>query len=174
MSFLYLPLNQNQFALDFTSNFGSAVTDEDIDLTAHPELVGQIYPGFDGETSVRNDFAIVFGFQVVHIGAVAVHVHSDGMPGAVDEVLAVTGVGDVVARRLVHFPSGDAVVSGQGVHNLFDARVARPGHNIEDLHMLRGRSADHARPGDVVINGVGGILLGEDVQEDKVALLDTG
>ncbi len=64
------------------------------------------------------------------------HVHSDGMAGAMGEILGVTGVADVLARHLVHFPPGNAPLAGKGLHDFFDAGVARAADDVENLNLL--------------------------------------
>src|SRR6266478_4702886 len=85
----FLPLNQDQLILDFTRYFRGAVADEDVDLTAHAEL-RQIDARFDGKARIGNDLALVFGLKVVHVGAVAVYRHADGVPGTVDKIFSVS------------------------------------------------------------------------------------
>ena len=42
--------------------------------------------------------------QVVHVGAVGVHLGADGMPGTVNEVIPVAGFPDVIASCPVDLP----------------------------------------------------------------------
>src|SRR5689334_11779915 len=86
----FLPLNQDQLILDFTRYFRSAIADEDIHLTAHAEL-RQVDARLDGKTRVGNDLTLVFGLKVVHVGAVAMHGHADGVPGPVDKIFSIPG-----------------------------------------------------------------------------------
>src|SRR5208282_866944 len=48
--------------------------------------------------------------------------------------------------------------------------VARVTHDTEHLALLIARRSNHAGPGDVVINRVGLVAFGPDVEQDEVAL----
>src|SRR5258708_37110045 len=94
-SFSICHLDKDQFALNFTCNFRPAVPDEHVHFTAHAKFAEKIDSRLNGEAGIGNDLAFVFGFEVVHVGAVAMHVHANRMPGAVDEVVSVSGSADV-------------------------------------------------------------------------------
>src|SRR5258708_6805894 len=117
---LFSPSNKDQFVLYFTCYFSRAVAREHIYLAAHAKL-RQVNARLNGKAGVGDDFAVVLGFKVIHVGAVAMHVYADGMPRAVRKILRVTCIGDVLARGLVHFPTGNAPLAGKGFHNFFDA-----------------------------------------------------
>src|SRR5262249_34559197 len=124
------------------------------------------------KTGIGDDLAIVLGFKIVYVGAVAVHARPNGVAGAVREVLSIARIGNVLARSLVNLPSGNAFFSGESLLHLPDAGIAPAGDDIEDLHLLfRGR-AQSAGPGNVVIDGIGCVLLGPNVEQDVVAGLD--
>src|SRR5262249_49843595 len=56
--------------------------DEHVDLAADAEL-GEVDARLDGEAGARQDAALLVGLQVVHVGAVAVDLLADRVPGAV-------------------------------------------------------------------------------------------
>src|SRR5207253_1725953 len=70
--------------------------DVDVDLAAHPEL-RQINARLDRETGARQDAALLARLEVVHVGAVAVRLLSDGVAGAMAEILPVAGLVDNAA-----------------------------------------------------------------------------
>src|ERR1700686_954980 len=170
---LSYPSNKDQFVLYFTCYFGRAVPRKDIYFTAHAKL-RQVNARLNREAGVRDDLAVVLGFQVVHVGAVAMHVHADGVPRAVGEVLRVTGIVYELARCLVYFPTGNTPLAGEGFLDFLDPRIAPAGDDIEDLNLLFRWRADHAGPGNVVIDGVGRVLFGPYIQQHKIAGVDRG
>src|SRR5689334_12494963 len=87
---VYLPLNQNQFALYFTRYFRAAVARQHVDFTADA-IFRQINSGLNGEAGIGDDFALVLGLQVIHIGAVAVDVLANGVPCAMNKEVTVSG-----------------------------------------------------------------------------------
>src|SRR3989441_12526642 len=95
------------------------------------------------------------------------------MPGAVDEILPEAGLLDVTAHRTVHFPAGDRPAGGHGFLHSLNAGVTRLPHDIENLtHAIGGSLPDETRPGDVVVDGAGCILLRPHVEQDKTAFAD--
>src|SRR6266700_1036340 len=131
----FLPLNQDQLILDFTRYFRGAIADQDVDLTAHAEL-RQIDTRLDGKARIGDDLALVLGLKVVHVGAVAVHRHADGVPGAVDKIFSVPSGADALARGLVHFPAGDLPFAGESFLDFLYASIPRRRHNIKDLNLF--------------------------------------
>ena len=87
----------------------------------------------------------------------------DAVPGSVDEVLAVTGVGDHLARRAVDLLALDA-----RPHRL-EAGLLRAPHELVDLALLVGRLADVDGAGRVRAVAV---LDAAEVEDDHVAFLD--
>src|SRR5450432_571187 len=166
-----LPLNQNQFALYFTCNFGCAVMNQHVYFTAHAKF-GQVNARFNGKTSIGDDLALVLGLQVVHVGAIAMDVLANGVSRAMYKKFAVSGVGDVLARGLVHFPSRNAAFARIGFLDLFYTCVTAAADDVENFHVLVSGSANHAGPRDVIVDGVRSVLLAPDVQQDEVAFLD--
>src|ERR1039458_2144721 len=154
--------------LNFTSDLGSCGAHEHIDFQAHAEF-GQVDAGFDGETGVGQDAAFVVDFEVVHVGAVGMHFGSDGVAGAVDEIVSELGLLDVVADGLIHLPSGDGLVRGDGVLRGLYADVAGLGDNFENFAMAVRGLAHDADPGDVVINRAWFIFFAPDVEQNEVA-----
>src|SRR5579864_411855 len=135
-SFSFLHLYEDQFALNFASDISGATSRQDIDFTAYSELARQVNAGFNGEAGIGNDLAFILGFQIVHIGPVSMHVLTDGVPGAVGEVFAKAGRGNVSASRFVHFPAGNFAPGGESFLDLFDSCIAGVADNIEDFYLL--------------------------------------
>ena len=75
-----------------------------IDLSADAEIV-EIHAGFDREAGAREEPAIVVGFVVVHVDAVAVHGLAEAVAGAVQDRVAVAGVFSTVRRGAIDFPA---------------------------------------------------------------------
>src|SRR5262249_1431795 len=103
--------------------------DEDIDFAADAEL-GEINPGLDADTGVRQGAALFAGLEAVHIGAVAVDLFTDGVAGAVAEVLAVARFFDRVASRLVYLPALQGALGCEGILNAGDGCVSSSGDNL--------------------------------------------
>src|SRR5262245_45461966 len=116
---------------------GAASVDEDIDLAADAEL-RQVDPRLDGEAGARQDAALLVSFQVVHVGAVAVRLLADRVPGAVAEVLAVAGLLDHVAGGSVHLPALEGLLAGVGGAYPVDGGIAGPGDDAEHPVILLG------------------------------------
>ena len=55
-------------------DLGFAFAGDHVDLAADAELAWEVEAGFDGEAGVGEDEALVVGFEVVEVGAVAVDV----------------------------------------------------------------------------------------------------
>src|ERR1041385_6803496 len=84
----------------------------DIHLAPHPELARQVDPRLDGEAAPRKDLPVVAGLVVVHVGAGAVQVVVDRVPGPVHEVVAEARPLDHVPRRAVHLVPLEALPRG--------------------------------------------------------------
>src|ERR687887_1730822 len=95
------------------------------------------------------------------------------MPGAVDEVLPVTGAGNVVPHRFIHLPSGNGTTfSHRRLHGL-DAGIARPAYHLKNPpDTVAGRFADEPGPSDVVVDGPGRLHLSPNVQQNEISLAD--
>src|SRR5260370_37473308 len=85
-----------------------AVARVNVHFAADSEL-RQINSRLDGKAGARSDAANVFGFESVHVGAVAVDTLADAVSGAVKEILCVAGFSDDVAGHFVHLPSADGL-----------------------------------------------------------------
>ena len=88
-------------ALDLARHPRLAIAHEHVDFGAHAEVL-QIDARLDGEARPRRDAALIVSFQIVHVGAAAVHLLPDGMARAVGEVRAVAGALDDGAHGVVH------------------------------------------------------------------------
>src|SRR6185369_3333294 len=146
--------------------------ESDVDLQAHSEVAGQVDAGLDREAGHRHQAAGVVGLQVVHVGALAVVRGADGVPGAVEEVLAVAGFLDHRARRVVDLEAADRLVRIAALHQL-PGGVAGARDVGEDLVLaVGGRGSTDAAPGDVGVDARRLLLLGPQVDEQEVAGLD--
>src|SRR5579875_839362 len=94
----------HDFLLPRPGNLGGGFADVEVDFAAHAEgaAVGQIDTRLDGEGGAGQDFALVVGLEVVHVGAGGVDVAAEGVAGAVDEKGAEAGALDHRAHRLIH------------------------------------------------------------------------
>src|SRR5205823_8721116 len=107
--------------------------------------------------------------EVVDVGAVPVHLFTDGMAGPVDEMVAVSRGPDDLAARLVHFPSRRQVPGRRAGANELQGGIARPTHDAEDLSLARRNGpADEAGPGDVAVDAARFRPLAPEVDQDEV------
>ena len=99
----------------------------------------------------------------------------DVVAGAVREVCAEAGVADYIARRVVGLKALDRAVLAERGFDRGDGGIARIPRRLEDLLLARrGRAADDAGPGDVVVDAGGRVNAAPDINEDEVALADRG
>jgi hypothetical protein len=153
---------------------GRAGAGDHVDFAADAELAGKVEAGFDGEAGVGQEEALVVGFEVVEVSAVAVDADGDVVAGAVGEEGGEAGVADDVAGGVVGLPAGDGTAFGVGALDDGDGGVAGVADGVEDeVLAIGGGAADDAGPGDVVPDG-GGVVgqLGPDIDEDEVTLAD--
>lgn len=113
----------------------AGLVDEDVDFTSYAEF-GEVDAGFDGEASSGEDAALFVGFEVVHVGAVAVDFFADRVAGAVDEVLAVAGLVDDIAASAIDLPAFERLLLGVRIFDAIDGGVAGGGDDVEDLDVL--------------------------------------
>src|SRR3954469_23801282 len=90
-------------------------------LDAHAEAPGEVDPGLDREAHARLDRP---GLALDHVRRL-VRGLADAVPDAVDEVLAVAGVGDDLAGGAVDLLAGDP-----GAHGL-EAGLLGAAHDLE-------------------------------------------
>ncbi len=144
---------------------GAGGEGDHVDLAAYAELAGEVDAGFDGEAGVGEEEALVVGFEVVEVGAVAVEDDGDVVAGAVGKEVAEAGVADDGAGGVVGLPACDGaggLARGGRVGALygFDGGVAGVADGVEDELLAGGGfAAEDAGPCDVVPDG-GGIGLG--------------
>src|SRR4051794_10420032 len=105
--------------------------DDDV-LDAHPEAAGQVDAGLDREAHAGLD---AIGLALDHVRRL-VGPESGAMPDAVDEVLAVAGVGDHLASGAVDPLAGDPGADG------LEAGLLGLAHDLVDRALLVGRLAD--------------------------------
>src|SRR3984957_13015936 len=70
--------NQYQFALDSAGDFRRTSSTQHVVFAAQTEF-RKVNPRLDRETGIRKQFPLVVGFEVIHIGAVAVDLLANGM-----------------------------------------------------------------------------------------------
>src|SRR6266446_571738 len=93
------------------------------------------------------------------------------MPGAMNEVVAVSLGLDVAPRGAIYFPTGNAPSGADRIQYDLHAGIARVANNPENLtHTVRRCLAHKARPGDVVINCARSIFLRPNIEQNEVAL----
>src|SRR4051794_25239659 len=105
-------------------------------LDAHAEASGQVDPGLDREAHAGLDRPAL---ALDHVRRL-VRGLADAVADAMDEVLAIAGVRDDLARRAVDLLAGHA-----GAHGL-EARLLRAADDLEHLALLVARLADVDRP----------------------------
>ena len=105
-------------------------TDVDVHLAPDPEF-GQIDPRLDREAGAREDQALVVGFQVVHVGAIAVGLLADVMPRPVDEVGSVARLLDDPTRGGIDLPSAEEYRSTQPLRVEDAMRPAAPEQDLD-------------------------------------------
>src|SRR5262249_53573253 len=99
------------------------LADIHVDLGSHPELRG-IDPRLDSEPAAGDEAPLVVGLEVVHVDAVAVHLGTKAVTGAVDELGAVTRALEDVAARAVHLEAADLPAGGDARLHERDRGVA--------------------------------------------------
>src|SRR5258708_10120458 len=156
----------DEVGVDAAGDLGFAFAGDHVELAANAEGIGiaggagEVEAGFDGEAGVGQDEALVVGFEVVEMCAVAVEDGADVVAGAMGEKVAEAGFADDVAGGVVGLPAGDGSICGKGLLHGFDGGVAGVADGGEDeLLAGRGFAAYDTSPGDVVPDGGG--LVGE-------------
>src|SRR5437588_9248162 len=93
--------------LNFAGYLSGAISGKHIHLAADAKLTRQVNARLNREAGIGDDLALVFGFQIVHVGAVAVDAYANRVAGAMSEILRQTGRGNMSPRGLIYFPAGD-------------------------------------------------------------------
>src|ERR1700757_3773032 len=100
-------------------------------------------------------------------------VGTNRMSRAMDEIVGVSSLLDVRARRPIDFPTGNPPPCTNRVENGPNPCVARVTHNLEYFtHTSGWRSANETHPSDIVINRVRSVLLAPYIQQHQIALAD--
>jgi len=87
-----------------------------------------------------------------------------------DEVIAVLRFRDMSTHRMIHLPSRNRLVSGDGVLRRLHAKVASLAHNFENFALPIRRSLPHdSHPRNVVIHRARRIFLRPYVDQNKIA-----
>ena len=157
-------LNPDHLGLNFACDPGFGVVGEHVDFAADAEL-GEVDAGLYGEAGVGQDAALVVGFEVVEVGAVAVEFGGDVVASAVREEVCEARVADDRAGGVVGFVACDGVIRAEGLLDAGDGGVAGVADGGKDvLFALGGGAADDGCPSDVIPNGCGVVSeLGPDV-----------
>ena len=124
--------NQYQFALDSAGDFRRTSTHQHVDFAAQTEF-RKVNPRLDRETGIRKQFPLVVGFEVIHIGAVAVDLLANGMSDAIIQVFRVPGSVQYVACRLVHLPAGEVLPQCDRTRNFLYPCVPRADDDVENF-----------------------------------------
>src|SRR5215469_13676333 len=164
--------DQYDLFLHSTSYLGALAAYQHIYFAAYAEF-RQVNARFDGKAAARKNAALVVNFEIIHVGTVAVDVGGNGMAGAVNKVLAVSGLGDGLTHRIIHLPPRDLPSGSNGILDKLDSSITRRPHHLEDfLDAIGHRVADETGPSDVVIHRVGHVLFAPDVEQNPIAFAD--
>src|SRR5579872_4867654 len=165
-------LNSNDPLLHFARHQSAGLIHEQVDFRANPEL-GQIHAGLDGEAGPRKNFALVVGFEIVHVRTGAVDFFPNGMAGAMEEIFTQAGAVDMRARCIVDFEAAQLAMGGDGILDALDGFIARGLHDVEHvLNPLGNFFAAIADPGDVVVDAAGLFQFSPHVDQHQVAAAD--
>src|SRR5271163_3577418 len=121
-----------KLALNFTCDFSCLRPHQNVDFTAYTEF-RQIDARFDRKTGVGQNATLIVNFQVVHVGAVGMHFGSDGMPSAMDKVIAEARFFDVISSGPIYFPPAHVASAADAFLNHFHSGVARVANYSENF-----------------------------------------
>src|SRR4029077_9584907 len=116
----------------FPGHFRRLGAHQHIHFAAHAKL-RQVDAGLDREAGVGKNLPLVVNLKVVHVSPVGMDVGADGMSGAMNEIIAVAGLGDVPARDAIDFKSGDAAAGVDTVEYSLHAGITCVADNLEDF-----------------------------------------
>src|SRR5450432_708039 len=125
-------LNGHNLALNFPRHFRRLVAHQHVHLAAHAKL-RQVDAGLNREAGVGKNLPLVVDLKVVHVGPIGMDVGTDGMSRAVNEIVAIPGLGDMPASGAVHFPSGDTAAGVDAIEHGLDAGVARVADDFKNF-----------------------------------------
>src|SRR5260370_34758873 len=123
-------LDRDQRELFFSGYLGVSLRDINIHLGSDSEL-RQIDARLNRETRSRNNSALIVRFEIVHIRARAVHFFADGVPSAVDEILAESLFLDMFTGGVINLEALDGFIPADGCGHAFDRAVAGAAHHFE-------------------------------------------
>src|SRR5882762_10265824 len=99
------------------------------------------------------------------------HFCPNGVPGAMDEVVAVARLLDMVADATIDLPAGQPLTRCRGIEHRLDAHIASVTDDLKDLPLFVRRGlADEGGPGNIVVHRAGRIFLRPNVQQDEIPL----
>src|SRR5262249_42620658 len=161
-------------ALNFAGDLGRLGPHQYIHFAADAKL-GQVNARLDRETGVGKNPPLIVNFQIVHVSAVGMDLGSDRVTSPVNEVIAKASLLDVISCGPVNFPSTNVASVGNAFLNRSHASVARVANHGEDFaHPVGRRFAYEPGPGNVVVDRPRSISLGPDIEQNKVAFMDSG
>ena len=118
--------------LYFTGYLRVALTDIHVDFGSNSEG-RKVDARLNREASSCDDPAVIVRFQIVHVRTGAVNFLANGVPSAVNEVVAKTFFLNVAAAGVVHFESVDEFAVADRVFDAFDGAVTPTCYNFEHV-----------------------------------------
>jgi hypothetical protein len=106
--------NGDNFSLNGLTEYdGAMVRNIHIQFATDAKLTLKVNARFNREAGARYEASAVTCFQVIDVGPVAMHVFSDGMAGAVYELVSIARLADDMSAHLIHFPPAWKVAIGR-------------------------------------------------------------
>ena len=147
-----------------------------INLAADTDpLLRHVDARFDREQGSGDQLAIVVGFEVIEVRAIAVDALVEAVTGAVDKILSISRICDHPAGDAVEIAAADLLAAREGRVRSLAGGLARVPHYAEYLQHFRGRLTSYkGAPGDVGVDRAGLGLLGPDIEKQQVSGADLG
>jgi hypothetical protein len=125
-------LDPDQLGLLWPGDHRPARLGQHIYFAAHAEF-REIDSRFYREAGVRQNQALVVGFEIVQIGSIAVGLHGYAVPRPVGEVLCEAGVANHTAGRIIGLPSRQRPACSERLLHSLDGRIPCLRNHGEDL-----------------------------------------
>jgi len=122
----------HKLTLHSTSYFRLTAANEHVHFAADAKIL-QVNAGLNGEAAIRQDPTLIVDLKVIHVSAAAVDLNPDGVPGSMDEVVAVSSLDDGLSNRIIHLPAANLFSCSNRVTDELDPRIASVAHDSEDL-----------------------------------------